>query len=115
MQFATGLLAFALAAAGVSAAPSINERQAGVVYVRFYPQANCEGDWLEDTVYFDDGTGVCKVETLGLTYASWRIERNEAERPLNVYTGSSCNTNPISIAVGATPCNSPRIGSVQFA
>lgn len=82
MQFTTGLLALALAAAGVSAAPNplIQARQAGVVYVRFYPQANCQGEWLEDTVYFDDQTGTCRRETLTLTYASWRVERNEAVR-----------------------------------
>jgi hypothetical protein len=116
MQFSTGLLALALAAAGVSASPNplLAPRQAGVVYVRFYPQANCGGDWLEDTVYFDDQTGTCRAETLQLQYASWKVERNEATRNLNVYSGSTCNGPAQTIAGGNTPCTNSRIGSVQF-
>ena len=118
MQFATGLFALALAAAGVSAAPNplLQARQAGVVYVRFYPQADCQGEWLEDTVYFDDQSGICKTETLTIPYTSWKIERNEAVRTLNVHTTATCsaNSNSKAIAGGATPCTNSRIGSVQF-
>ncbi|KEY68892.1 hypothetical protein S7711_03825 [Stachybotrys chartarum IBT 7711] len=82
MKLMTNLLALALATAGISAAPypGVKNRQAGVVYVRFYAQSGCQGDWIEDTVYFDEGTGACHAESLSIPYASWSVEQNDATR-----------------------------------
>jgi hypothetical protein len=120
MQFTTGLLSLALAAIGVSAAPNsaIEARQAGVVYVRFYPQGGCQGPWLEDTVYFDDASGTCRTETFQGAYASWRIERNEAIRDLTLFTNTDCSItnggNVITVPAGVSDCFTERIGSTQF-
>jgi hypothetical protein len=90
MQFTTTLLTLALAAAGVSAAPSANAgldtRQTtspvpGVVYVQFFNGNGCQGSYIEDDVFFDDGTGVCRVEPFTGTYGSFRIVTNGATRP----------------------------------
>lgn len=89
MQFTTGLVTLALAIAGASAAPNaaIEERQTpGLVYVKFYGKGGCQGDFIEDTVYFDDGTGVCKIETFQGPYLSWAVESNEALRPRKFLT-----------------------------
>ncbi|KAI9148178.1 hypothetical protein HJFPF1_12004 [Paramyrothecium foliicola] len=119
MQFTTGLFAIALAAAGVAAAPNplLAERQTpGLIYVRFYPQPGCTGQWLEDTVYFDDQSGTCRAETLTLSYASWQVERNEALRTLTIHSSNDCTEGDDSVVIpaGSAPCESIRIGSAQF-
>jgi hypothetical protein len=85
MQFTTALITFALAAAGVSAAPNpaaaLETRQTpGLVYIRFFANNSCTGDWIEDDVFFDDGTGTCRVEPFTRAYGSFRVETNEATR-----------------------------------
>ena len=93
MHFAAGILTLALAAAGVSAAPNpeLQARQPGVVYVRFYAEGGCQGDWIEDTVYFDDGSSLCDPETLSIQYASWAVVRNEAGRDRKFIYNSLCS------------------------
>lgn len=82
MKFTSGLLALALTVAGASAAPNsaLEDRQAGVVYVQFFAQDGCQGNWGEDTVYFDDGSDTCQVETTTFQYTSFKVVRNEASR-----------------------------------
>lgn len=82
MKLLSNLIALEFATAAISVAPhpGVKNRQAGVVYVRFYAQSGCQGNWIEDTVYFDDGTDACQVETLSIPYASWRVEQNDATR-----------------------------------
>lgn len=85
MQFTTTLLTFALAVAGVSAAPNptaeLEARQVpNLVYLRFYQGNGCQEPWVEDDVFFDDGTGTCRVEPFTGTYGSFRIVNNDATR-----------------------------------
>jgi hypothetical protein len=143
MQFTTTLLTLALAAAGVSAAPSANAgldtRQTttpGVVYVQFFNGNGCQGSFVEDDVFFDDGTGVCRVEPFTGTYGSFRIVTNGATRPckyqmidlcgmsmltqrtVTLYTRTDCTTtaggNSVTVNAGTTGCFSQRIGSGSF-
>ncbi|KAF2868575.1 hypothetical protein BDV95DRAFT_578746 [Massariosphaeria phaeospora] len=124
MQFTTSLLTLALAAAGVSAAPNpaagLTVRQVpNLVYVRFFAGGGCQEPWVEDDVFYDDGTGTCRVEPFTGTYGSFRIVNNDATRPLTLYTRTDCTTasggNQVVIAPGQTGCFSQRIGSGSFA
>jgi hypothetical protein len=58
---------------------------ANTVWIEFFPETNCTGDWLENTVYTDRdaGAGVCRVETLTTwkPYYSFKIRGNTAGRP----------------------------------
>jgi hypothetical protein len=85
MQFTTTLLTLALAAAGVSAAPNpaagLAVRQVpNLVYVRFYQGGGCQEPWIEDGVFYDDGTGTCLAQPFSGTYGSFQIISNDATR-----------------------------------
>ncbi|KAH7324578.1 hypothetical protein B0I35DRAFT_406367 [Stachybotrys elegans] len=82
-----------LAAAGVIASPNLQARQEGVVYVQFFTEEGCQGNFREDTVYFDNGEGACDIETYQGPYASWRVVRNGAVNSLSVYSNDDCTTN----------------------
>lgn len=86
MQFTTGLLTLALAAAGVTAAPGVSERQApGFTLFHLYSLPNCQGTLLTGQQFVDQGassTGVCQAATQqSVTYASWLVRYNELTRP----------------------------------
>ncbi|KAF2739575.1 hypothetical protein EJ04DRAFT_508841 [Polyplosphaeria fusca] len=122
MYFTTALTALALAlATSVHAAPGspIAERQATpTIYVRFYNGGGCQGDWQEDTVFVQDGSGACVPNTITQKYGSFRVEGNTATKTLNVFTRSDCTTqsggNTLPIAPGFIGCKSQQVGSSQF-
>ncbi|KAF1973671.1 hypothetical protein BU23DRAFT_598812 [Bimuria novae-zelandiae CBS 107.79] len=127
MYFSTTLFTLALAAAGVSAVPTgnagLDTRQTttpvpGVVYVQFFNGSGCQENFVEDDVFFDDGTGVCRVEPFTGTYGSFRIVTNGATRPLTLYTRTDCTTtvggNSVKLTAGETGCFSQRIGSGSY-
>ncbi|KAF2788044.1 hypothetical protein K505DRAFT_379181 [Melanomma pulvis-pyrius CBS 109.77] len=125
MQFTASLLALALAFTGTQAA-ALEERQAvGVVFAQFFAGTGCEGNFVEDTAFVQDGTGACVPNTITTPFQSIRVITNTATRTLHLYSRSNCTVNAgpglpagnvITYAPGETGCKHPvgGIGSSQF-
>ncbi|KAI9159066.1 hypothetical protein HJFPF1_07073 [Paramyrothecium foliicola] len=109
-------------ATGAVAAPNalLEDRSVGIVYLEFFPEADCKGGWLENTVWVDRGVDTCYRETTVTwkPYASWKIINNSAIRDVNVFSQPGCTTDGdgsvITVPAGDTQCYNQHIGSTQF-
>lgn len=84
MQLTTALATFALAVAGVNAAPtnsaSLEVRQdPGLIYTRFYAGGGCQEPWLDDVVFVDTSND-CYNNGLQANYGSVSFINNSATR-----------------------------------
>ncbi|PSN72629.1 hypothetical protein BS50DRAFT_630636 [Corynespora cassiicola Philippines] len=120
MKFSAALITFALALSGTQAAPSVDieQRQTPIAYVRLYQGGGCQGPWVEDTVYIQDGSGDCIVNNLAVSFQSVLVVTNELTLPLRLYTTDNCTPgNFITYTAGETGCQtqsafgSARVGN----
>ncbi|KAH7320707.1 hypothetical protein B0I35DRAFT_427632 [Stachybotrys elegans] len=115
------LITFGLAVAGALAAPVIESRSIGIVWIEYFPEADCQGEWLENNVFVDRGQDTCAPDptTTWKPYNSFLIRGNDATRALNFFSTADCSIGNGGTVVtapgGHAQCYNQHIGSVQFA
>ncbi|KAF2652013.1 hypothetical protein K491DRAFT_781440 [Lophiostoma macrostomum CBS 122681] len=118
MQLTT-LTLTSLLAALAAAAPGtpVQERQATpTVYARFYPDAGCHGDWVDDTVFAQSQTG-CYNNGITSPYNSTFFSGNTLTCTLRIYSLPNCPVNQgnyFDLQPGVDNCFAQKVGSAQF-
>ncbi|KAF1999001.1 hypothetical protein P154DRAFT_535876 [Amniculicola lignicola CBS 123094] len=119
MHPTTILASLFLAATSVLASPSssLESRQVGTIYARFYADGGCHEPWLEDTVYVDDHVDTsCKNNGPSLQYGSVFFSANGASRTLRVYESANCNEGGryYDLLPGVNNCFAQKAASSKF-
>ncbi|KAF2635466.1 hypothetical protein P280DRAFT_473748, partial [Massarina eburnea CBS 473.64] len=77
MKFSIASLLLAVTAVTATPTP-VEERQATpTIYARFYPDGGCHGDWVDDTVFVQNGA-TCVNNGLTASYLSTNFTGNTA-------------------------------------
>jgi hypothetical protein len=127
MQFTTGLLTLALAAAGVAAAPgALQERQdtVGLFFIQYFTEANCQGTMIDSNTWVDvnESSNTCQAAPARVAnYPSFRVRNTDGmTRPIFLLESSDCSTEKGQAPLVVQPntpiftCFSQKVGSGFF-